>query len=63
MVLETSEKREWGMLGSSGALAGSDGKDIEKKGKACEILCRIYAKSVENVKIGSNSENGGFFRR
>ena len=60
MALETSEKREWGMLGAS-ARAGSDGKERKKKGKACKILWRIYAKSVENVKIGSGSEDGGFF--
>ena len=40
---------------------GSDGKGREKNGKACEILCRIYATTVENVKIGSYTENGGFF--
>ena len=47
-------------FGESGT-EGSDGKGREKKGKACEILIRIYAKSVENVEIGSYSENGGFF--
>ena len=46
--------------GESGG-EGSDGKGREKNGKACEILCRIFAKSVENVKIGSYTEDGGFF--
>ena len=44
--------------GESGG-EGSNGKGREKNGKACKILFRIYAKSVENVKIGSYTENGG----
>ena len=46
--------------GESGG-EGSDGKGREKNVNSCEILCRIFAKSVENVKIGSYTEDGGFF--
>ena len=33
------------------ARAGSYGKDKEREGKACQILCRKSAKTLENVKV------------
>ena len=50
-LASTREARERDDGNERRARAGSDGKEKEREGKACQILCRKSAKALENVKV------------